>query len=142
MKTIEFIQPIYTFHIDSGQHVSNIAYITWMEIGRLKLLESAGLPVHRITEHGFVPVLTRTEINYKQPLVLSDEVRVILWISDLKRISATILFNFINQRNELVAEGMQTALFVNVENRRPYKLPMEDRARFEPYVNNGLQQIS
>lgn len=113
-----------------------------MEIGRLKLLESAGLPVHRITEHGFIPVLTRTEINYKQPLVLSDEVRVILWISDLKRISATILFNFINQRNELVAEGMQTALFVNVDNRRPYKLPIEDRARFEPYVNNGLQQIS
>lgn len=106
-----------------------------MEIGRLKLLESAGLPVHRITEQGFIPVLARTEINYKQPLVLGDEVRVILWISDLKRISATILFNFINQRNELVADGMQTALFVSVDNRRPYKLPVEDRARFEPYVN-------
>lgn len=134
LKTIEFLQPIYTFHIDSGQHVSNIAYIKWMEIGRLKLLESAGLPVHRIIEHGFIPVLTRTEINYKQPLVLGDEVKIILWISDLKRISATLIFNFLNQRNELVAEGVQTALFVNVDNQRPYKLPIEDRARFEPYV--------
>lgn len=143
MKTIEFIQPIYTFHIDSGQHVSNIAYINWMEIGRLKLLDSAGLPVHRIIEHGFIPVLTRTEINYKQPLVLSDEeVKVTLWISDLKRISATLIFNFLNQRNELVADGVQTALFVNVDNQRPYKLPIEDRARFEPYVRRALPHVS
>jgi len=110
-----------------------------MEIGRLKLLDSAGLPVHRIIEHGFIPVLTRTEINYKQPLVLSDEeVKVTLWISDLKRISATLIFNFLNQRNELVADGVQTALFVNVDNQRPYKLPIEDRARFEPYVRTSF----
>lgn len=32
MKVIEYIEPIYTFEIDSNQHVSNIAYIQWMEI--------------------------------------------------------------------------------------------------------------
>jgi len=138
LKTIEFTQPIYTFHIDSGQHVSNIVYIGWMEIGRLKLLEAAGLPAHRIKEQGFIPVLTRTEVNYKKPLVLGDDVKVVLWISELKRISATMIFHFFNQRNELIADGVQTALFINIDNQRPYKLPIEDRARFEPYVNEGL----
>jgi acyl-CoA thioester hydrolase len=48
MRQIELIRPIYTFQIDYAQHVSNIVYIQWMEIARLKLLEEAGLPVHVI----------------------------------------------------------------------------------------------
>ena len=133
----EFTQPIYSFDIDSGQHVSNIVYINWLEIGRLRLLEAAGMPIHRIKEQGFFPVLTKTEISYKRPLFLGDEARIVLWISELKRISATMMFRFFNQNNDLVAEATQYALFVNASDQRPYKLPPEDRARFEPYVIEG-----
>ena len=39
------IEPeIYTYDIDFNNHVSNISYIRWMEIGRLKLLEKTGRP--------------------------------------------------------------------------------------------------
>jgi len=131
---IEFTQPIYSFDIDSGQHVSNIVYIKWLEIGRLKLLDAAGFPIHRIKEMGFFPVLTKTEINYKQPLFLGEDARVTLWISELKRASATIVFNIFNSNNNLVSEAVQHALFIKSSDQRPYKLPSEDRARFEPYV--------
>jgi acyl-CoA thioester hydrolase len=134
MRQIELIQPIYTFQIDYAQHVSNIVYIQWMEIARLKLLEEAGLPVHVIQQHGFVPVLTRTEISYKKALFLGDTVRVVLRISELKRISATLKFQFFNQKDELVADGLQVALFISLEDQRPYRLPQEERSRFEPYV--------
>jgi YbgC/YbaW family acyl-CoA thioester hydrolase len=85
MKTIEYIKPIYTYEIDLAQQVSNIAYIQWMEVGRLSLLEEVGLPIHKIKAKGFVPVLIRTEINYKKPLFMGDEVRVVLWLSALRR---------------------------------------------------------
>ena len=52
MKVIEFSKPVYTFEIDAGQHVSNIAYIEWLEIARLKLLEEAGLPIDEIRSQG------------------------------------------------------------------------------------------
>ena len=68
MKKIEYIKPIYKYEIDSGQHVSNIAYVQWMEVGRLKLMEEVGLPAHEVKLKGFVPALIRTEICYKKPL--------------------------------------------------------------------------
>ena len=137
MKTIEYTKPIYTYEIDSGQHVSNIAYIQWMEVGRLKLLEEVGLPVHEIKSKGFVPALIRTEIRYKKPLFLGDEVRVVLWVSELKNASATMRFEFYNQLNDIVAEGEQVGLFIKVDSQRPHKLSASDRARFEPYIAQG-----
>lgn len=134
MKTIEFTKPIYTYEIDAGQHVSNIAYVQWMEVGRLKLLEEVGLPVHEIKTHGFFPVLAKTEISYKKPLFIGDVVRVVLWISELKNISANMSFRFYNQNNDLVAEGEQIGLFIDVKSQRPHKLFDQARARFEPYV--------
>lgn len=137
MQKIEYIKPIYTYEIDSGQHVSNIAYVQWMEVGRLKLLEEVGFPVHEIKSTGFVPALIRTEIRYKKPLFLGDEVRVVLWISELKNASATMRFEFYNQLNDIVAEGEQVGLFIKVDSQRPHKLSASDRARFEPYVAKG-----
>ena len=134
MKQIEITQPIYTFQIDSAHHVSNIVYIQWMEIARLKLLEEAGLPVHLIEKRGFAPVLTRTEINYRKPLFLGDTVRVVLWISELKRISARLQFQFFNQEGELVADGSQVAVFIRLPEQRPYRLPNEERILFEPFL--------
>ena len=134
MKKIEYTKPIYTYEIDSGQHVSNIAYVQWMEVGRLKLLEEVGLPVHEIKSKGFVPALIRTEIRYKKPLFLGDEVRVVLWVSELKNASATMRFEFYNQLNDIVAEGEQVGLFIKVDSQRPHKLSASDRARFEPYI--------
>jgi len=88
------IEPeIYTYDIDFNNHVSNISYIRWMEIGRLKLREKTGMPVHKIQSQGFVPVLTRTEISYKKPLLLGDKVLVEIGISKLRNISGTLVFS-------------------------------------------------
>ncbi|MDX1336205.1 MAG: thioesterase family protein [Gammaproteobacteria bacterium] len=125
------IEPeIYTYDIDFNNHVSNISYIRWMEIGRLKLLESIGLPVHEIERQGFAPVLTRTEISYKKPLLLGDKIRVEVGISKLRKISGTLVFRFICC-DEIVAEGEQDALFISVETRKVYKLTEDQRRRFE-----------
>lgn len=134
MKMIEYTKPIYTYEIDSGQHVSNIACIQWMEVGRLRLLDEVGLSIHKIKEKGFVPALIRTEVNYKKPLFICDEVRVVLWLSELRSVSAKMRFEFCNQHNQLVATGEQAGLFVELESQRLHKLSEQDRKRFEPYV--------
>ena len=125
------IEPeIYTYDIDFNNHVSNISYIRWMEVGRLKLLEKIGMPVHEIEKQGFAPVLARTEISYKKPLLLGDNVRVEVGISKLRRISGTLVFRFICG-DEIVAEGEQDALFISVETRNVYRLTEDQRRRFE-----------
>ena len=134
MNKVEYSKPIYTYEIDANQHVSNIAYIQWMEVGRLKLLDEVGLSVHEINDRGFAPVLVRTEIDYKKPLFIGDEAKVVLWLSEMKSISARIHFDFYNQHDELVASGDQVGLFVDLKTQRAYKLSDEERQRFEPYL--------
>ena len=94
MKKLEFELEIYTFQIDFANHVSNIVYIQWMEVGRSKLLEAIGLPIDQLTRQGIAPILASTEIAYKEPLYLGDRVRVETWISELRRASARLAYRF------------------------------------------------
>ncbi len=142
MACIEFTQEIYTYQIDAGAHVSNIAYLYWMELGRLKLLNAVGLPIHQTAEHGFFPVLTRTVINYRKPLHLGDTVKVLLWIAELRRVSASLSFQFFDQHNQLVADAMQVGMFIGLSDQRPYRLSPEDRARFEEFLHEAAEPSS
>ena len=102
MEKVIFTEEIYTFQIDFAGHVSNITYIEWMEIGRLKLLEAVGLPVNKIVEElGLLPTLIRTEIQYKKQLFLGERVRVEVWLSKLRNVSAIMEFRFYNAKKEL-----------------------------------------
>ena len=134
MGKIVLAPQIYTFDIDSNQHVSNITYIRWMEMGRIKLLEQVGMPVHQIEKLGFAPVLARTEISYKKPLYLGDEVRIELSLSKLRKVSGTIRFDFIRGADERVAAGEQEALFFSQETKKVYKLSDEQRMKFADYL--------
>ncbi len=135
MKKICFTENIYTYHIDFAGHVSNIVYIQWMEIGRLRLLEAAGMPAHEIMEESrILPSLVATSIQYKRQLFLGEKVHIELWLSQLKNVSAVMEFRFYNNGLELTARGQQKALFLNMADRRPHRLAPEERQRFEPFL--------
>jgi acyl-CoA thioester hydrolase len=136
MKKITLELPIYTYQIDFGGHVSNIVYLQWMEIGRLKLLEAVGMPVYRIAEQGFIAVLVHTEITYRHPLHIADTVRIELWLSELKNVSASMEFRFYNAEGILAATGNQKGLFVDQKKMRPRRLEPEEQKLFQPYLQN------
>ena len=136
MKTIIFDVEIYTYHIDFANHVSNIAYIQWMEMGRSKFLDAVNLPIHQITQQGLVPVLIHTEIFYKQPLYLGDRVQVELWLSELKKVSARMEFRFYNGEKNLVATGNQRGVFIEQKTQRPRRLNPEELELFLPYLQS------
>ncbi len=133
MKKVICDFEVYPYHIDFIGYVSNIVYIQWMEIARCKLLEEIGLPIHRIAEQGFVPVLVHTEIDYKQPLYLGETAHVKMWITELKNASAVMKFCFYKDL-ALIAEGYQKGLFIDRVTLRPKKLTPEQRDLFNPYL--------
>lgn len=138
MEKIVLELPIYTFQIDFSRHVSNIIYIQWMEMARLRLLEEGGLAAHHAaSEHGIVPVLTTTEISYRMPLYLGDTVRVEAWLSELKRVSACIELRIYRGDGALAATGRQRGLFVSLETQRPHRLPPALRSGFERFLEAG-----
>ncbi|WP_225885403.1 acyl-CoA thioesterase [Leptolyngbya sp. KIOST-1] len=75
MQKLTYDLEVYTYQIDFAGHVNNSVYIHWMEIGRLKLLEAIGMPIHEVVNQGIAPVLVETNIIYKLPLYLGDRVQ-------------------------------------------------------------------
>jgi len=136
VKKVEFALEIYTFQIDFANHVSNIVYIEWMEIGRTKLLEAVGLPIDQLTREGIAPVLAGTEIAYKEALYLGDRVRAEVWLSELRRASARLAFRFYKDGDVLAAAGSQKGLFIHLDSKRPYRMDDAMRARFLPYLSD------
>ena len=135
MEQVRFSEEIHTFDIDFAGHVSNIVYVRWMEIGRLKLLAAAGMPVDRIVrELGLLPTLIKTRVRYLKQLFLGDTVTVELWLSRLKHVSAIIEFRFYNQESVLVAEGSQTGLFIDAKTHRPTPLPKAAHQQFVRFL--------
>lgn len=133
MKKLYFEPPIYTFQIDFMRHVSNIVYVQWMEIGRSMLLDAIGMPVAQIATQGFGPVLVETNISYKKPLYLGDQVKAEVWLSELSHASAWLAFRFLNGAGEVCAIGRQRGLFIYLATGRPKRITPEERMRFEEY---------
>ncbi|MBW4485391.1 MAG: acyl-CoA thioesterase [Tildeniella torsiva UHER 1998/13D] len=135
MHKLLFDLEVYTYQIDFAGHVNNSVYVHWMEIGRLKLLEAIGMPIHEVLKQGIAPILVETNIIYKLPLYLGDRVQAQMWLSELRNASAVMQFRFYNGEQVLAAEGVQKGLFVDAKTMRPQRLPSEARASFAHYLN-------
>lgn len=135
MQKLIFEEQIYTYHIDFVGHVNNVNYITWMENGRVKLLEAVGLPVTDIaSKEGILPILTETGIRYKKPLFLQNRLTVEVWISQINNASLIMEFRFLNEKKELCATGHQKGLFIDSNTMKPVRLNPGHRKLFEKFL--------
>lgn len=131
---VSFVQPVYTFHIDFNGHVSNIVYVEWMEIARNRLLEAIGLPVHRIMEIGFAPVLIETQITYKNPVHLGDTVTVEIWLAEVTPLYARMVIKMTRSDGALAALGTQRGVFVRMDTGKPRRLSSDEMTRFKTFL--------
>ncbi len=115
-------------------HVNNMVYVQWMEIGRVLLLEAIAMPIKETIRSGFGPALVETNISYKQPLYLGDQVLASIWLSQLGGASARLEFEFFNQDEVCVAFGTQRGVFIDLESKRPKRLNKEQKERFSMYL--------
>jgi len=134
MSKLKFDIEVYTFQIDIVGHLSNIIYIEWMEIGRLKLLEAIGLPTVELTKRDIFPILVNTNITYKNPIFYGDKIDAKIWISKLNAASAIMEFSFTKNDGVLAATGYQKGLFINGNTGKPYRIQKEERILFEKYL--------
>ena len=137
MQKVSFDQEIHTFHIDFLGHVNNGIYVQWMEIGRTKLLEAAGMVTHEILKQSFAPLLVQTTITYKVPLYLGDHAHIEVWLSELRNTTGVLEFRFYNSQHTLVAEGSQKGLFIDTKTLSPRRLLPEERALFTPFLETN-----
>ena len=72
--TIETREEIMFFDTDCGGVVHNIAYLRMIETARTRLAAKLGMKLREMSETQIYPVVVRTEIDYKRPAKLGDEI--------------------------------------------------------------------
>lgn len=74
------------FDTDCAAVVHNIAYLRFIEIARTHLAAQLGLSLTEMARTQQYPVVVRTEIDYKRPAVLGDNLLVEGWLERVERI--------------------------------------------------------
>ncbi len=130
MIEIQLELPIRPYDVDVAGIVSNIVYVRWLEDLRMELLRGH-FPMKDLMARNLMPVLVRTEIDYRRSLRFHDGCTGRMQLAEIGRTSNTLRATFHNRAGELAAEATQIGVFVNSQTGRPVPLPDEIRAAFD-----------
>jgi acyl-CoA thioester hydrolase len=126
---IKWVFPVRTYDIDFAGHVNNIVYIRWLEDLRLEMMNKY-FPLSELLLKGQAPVLRSTTIDYKQPITLLDKVFGHMWIGDIENVRMTLQAEFY-KGDTLAATATQTGVFIDMESKRPVKVPNHLKELFQ-----------
>lgn len=120
---------VKTYDIDFAGIVHNLVYIRWLEDLRLQLLAES-MPMERMLADSLSPILTRTDIEYRQPVHLGDKVQGHMWVQELGRTRWSVRGQ-ITRGEAIAATARQYGYFADLETLRAVRVPQELRNLWE-----------
>ena len=90
------------FDTDCAAVVHNIAYLRFIETARTLLAGELGMSLPEMARSQQFPVVVRTEIDYKRPAVLGDNLVIEGWLERLERIRFWCGFTIRRQGDDTV----------------------------------------
>jgi YbgC/YbaW family acyl-CoA thioester hydrolase len=112
------------FDTDCGGVVSNIAYLRFIEIARTLLAEELGLALTEMAENRRYPVVVRTEIDYRRPAKLGDQLVIKGRLDRVERVRFGCAFQITRPKdNTLIAQCRQTLALIEMPEGKLLRLP-------------------
>jgi YbgC/YbaW family acyl-CoA thioester hydrolase len=112
------------FDTDCGGVVSNIAYLRFVEIARTLLAEELGLALAQMAENRRYPVVVRTEIDYRRPAKLGDQLVIECWLDRVERVRFWCGFQITRPAdNVLIAQCRQMLALIEMPEGKLLRLP-------------------
>ncbi len=126
------------FDTDCGGVVSNIAYLRFIEIARTLLAEELGLALTEMAEKHRYPVVVRTEIDYRRPAKLGDQLAIEGWLHRVERVRFWCGFQITRPAdNMLIAQCRQMLALIEMPEGKLLRLP----ERWEKYRNTDSAEL-
>ncbi len=124
-------EEVMFFDTDCGQVVHNIAYLRWIETARTRLAAEMGMKLRDMAEDARFPVVLRTEIDYKKPARLGDEVKIHGWLEKMERVRFWCAFTVTRPEDgALLITCRQSLALVQMPQGKPLRLPEDWEKRF------------
>ena len=119
-------EEVMFFDTDCGGVVHNIAYLRMIETCRTKLAAKMGLALSDMAKSRLFPVVTRTEIDYRRPAKLGDELKI---HGRVEKMSAARFWCTFTMRRKDSEEDLitcrQSLAMVQMPEGTPQRLPAE-----------------
>jgi len=126
------------FDTDCGGVVSNIAYLRFIEIARTRLAEELGLALTEMAENRRYPVVVRTEIDYRRPAKLGDQLVIEGRLDRVERVRFWCGFQVTRPSdNVLIAKCRQMLALIEMPEGKLLRLP-ED---WEKYRSDDSAEV-
>src|SRR5262249_22926700 len=107
-----------------GGVVSNIAYLRFIEIARTCLTQELGLGLAEMAEKQRYPVVVRTEIDYRRPAKLGDQLTIEGWLDHVERARFWCGFHIMRRRDDtLIAQCRQMLALIDMPSGKLLRLP-------------------
>jgi len=119
--------PVAWGDMDAFQHVNNTAYLRWFETARIEWLTKVGFA----EAGGAGPILARTEIDYRLPVVWPDTVEVTIGVASVGSSSVRLGYRITSEKHGdgVVATGATVVVLFNYATKMSVPLDDELRAR-------------
>lgn len=112
------------FDTDAGGVVHNISYLRFIETARTNLAIGMGMSFAEILRTQIHPVVVRTEIDYRRPALLGDEIEVNGRVTEVARARFWVEFEIVRPADGLqLVTCRQSLALVKMPEGRPLRLP-------------------
>jgi acyl-CoA thioester hydrolase len=116
--------------VDTHGHANNVHYVQWMQDAAI--LHSANAGCTALTESlGATWVIRTHRIEYFRPAFANDQINVLTWVSDFRKVRSLRKYKFIRVSDGAVlARGETDWVFVDARSARPRVIPSEVKGTF------------
>ncbi len=119
--------------IDMQGHVSNLAYVGWMQDVAIEHSATVGWPMRRYLDLGAGWVVRSHFIEYFRPAFAEEQLSVHTWVPRFDQRSTPRRYLFVREEDRTeVAEAETVWVFVDIATGRRRPIPPELLKSFEP----------
>lgn len=133
--TIDTREEVMFFDTDCGGVVHNIAYLRMIETNRTRLAALLGMKLREMAQTQLFPVVVRTEIDYKRPAKLGDELIIHGRLESVERVRFWCAFEMRRAEDQtLLITCRQSLALVQMPEGRPVRLPEDWKVKYSHLI--------
>ncbi len=114
-------EEVMFFDTDCGGVVHNLAYLRMIETCRTKLAALMGMDLRTMAKTALYPVVVRTEIDYKCPAKLGDQLEIRGVVSEIGKVKFWCDFEVVRDE-EVLIRCRQALALVQMPEGKPRRL--------------------
>ena len=105
--------------VDENGHVNNVEYVRWMQEAATQHAEAAGC-LQATKAAGASWIVRSHQIEYLRPLFAGDEVCILTWVANFRKVRSLRKYKFIRSVDDAVlAQGATDWVSIDTQSKRP-----------------------